>query len=193
MNENLDRYLNQLVRIRLKGKTERYTGVIKIIDNEWLLLEYNPVDFLIDGFILINRRYILDIKRTENEIFVEEVIRTKASKQIEQRRTLNLSSDVALFKELSRRYNAIQIELEDETIVYIGKITKVSTKSFRMRRISPKAKWLDEESYKFKSVRVVQVESDYVLSLLIYMESKMGGEFKIMSDLSAEENRMQSS
>ena len=51
----------ELVRIKINRFSEKLEG-IKIHENEeWLFVVYNPVDYLFDGMLIINKQYINDI------------------------------------------------------------------------------------------------------------------------------------
>jgi hypothetical protein len=168
---NIPEHANKLVQIKLRGRGERLKGILKAVGKEWLSLDYNPVDFVLDGIILINRKYLIKVERTKNEAFIEEVLKAKDTQGYYKESSFNLNNTVDLFTGLENN-KAIQIELGDESIVYIGKITKINNKSFRMRRLTPTGNWLDETSYNYSSIRIIQVGGDYVESLLAYIDSK---------------------
>jgi small nuclear ribonucleoprotein (snRNP)-like protein len=165
---NLSEYINKLIQIKLRGRSEKLRGILKSVGKEWLLLEYNPVDFVLDGGVLINRKYLLKVERTKDEVFVEEVLKAKGAQVYIDENNLNLENTLELFKNLDNK-QAIQIELGDESVVYIGRITKINNKSFRMKRLTPTGNWLDEVSYNYNSIRIIQIGGDYVDSLLAYM------------------------
>jgi hypothetical protein len=168
---DISEHANKLVQVKLRGRGERLRGILKDTGREWLFLEYNPVDFVLDGIVLINRKYLLKVERTKNEALIEEVLKAKGIHEHYKDNNLNLDNTVDLFTGLESN-NAIQIELGNESIVYIGRITKINDKSFRMKRLTPNGNWLDEISYNYRSIRIIQVEGDYVASLLAYGNSK---------------------
>lgn len=166
--DNISEYINKLVRIKLRGRSEKLCGILKVAGKEWLLLEYNPVDFVLDGMVLINKKYLLKVERTKDEVFIDEVLKAKGAEVPFNGNDLNLDNTLDLFANLENK-QAIQIELGDESVVYIGKITKKNNKSFRMKRLTPSGNWLDEVSYNYNSIRIIQIGGDYVDSLLTYM------------------------
>jgi hypothetical protein len=168
---SISEHMNKLVQIKLRGRSEKLRGILKAAGEEWLLLEYNPVDFVLDGVILINRKYLLKIERTKNDAFIEEVLKAKGIHNSLNGNDLNLDSTLDLFSSLETK-QAIQIELRDESIIYLGKVTKINDKSFRIKRLTPKGDWLDEISYNYKLIRIIQIGGDYTESLLTYMKLK---------------------
>ena len=68
---------NQIYSFFLNRRKEIITGITMYIGNKWVLLRYIPVDYVIDGYVLIKRKHIKDINRKEREIFKENVLRIK--------------------------------------------------------------------------------------------------------------------
>jgi len=159
---------NNLYAIKLKGREEILRGVLLCSSVEWILLKYNPVDYVLDGYIFIRKKYVKNVIREENEIFDETVIRLKCP-VIEFDTTcpkLDEVTDILYY--LMRHETVIQFDFHDETVCYIGKIKKIFTKSMRVLHLDTKGKWTDESSYQIEQIRTIQFDNDYTNSLYIY-------------------------
>ncbi|TZF99907.1 hypothetical protein FW781_08250 (plasmid) [Chryseobacterium panacisoli] len=155
--------INKIVSVTLKNKKE-FEGLLIDISEDWCYLKYIPVDYVVDGFMLINRRYIKNIEGLDDHNFKENILRLKgviAEKNIE----LNIDDNVKLLSDMQSKVELIQIELKDPDKCYIGKIDLVKEHSFKARLLSPRAKWLLIESFLYKEIRAIYFDNDYVNSL----------------------------
>jgi hypothetical protein len=168
---NISAHKNHIVEIKIRGRKEKIRGILKEVGREWALLEYNPVDYILDGVIIVNMKHILHASRSTEEEFIEEVLKANDFEKFNNRHALDVDHTARLFEKL-KTMEAIQVELKDESIIYIGKVEKVYDKSFRMKRVTPRGDWTDEISYNFKSIRIIQIETHYSRSLLTYVKFK---------------------
>lgn len=166
--ENLEQYMNKIVHIKLRGRSEKKEGILIGIGKNWLMVIHIPVDYVIDGFALINKKHITKIIHTEREIFQKAVIDSKDILP-HQYPNLNLDTDDELFISLQQKYKVIMFDEHNDRILYIGEIKKINEKSFRILPLSPRAKWLEyEDSHPYSAIRVLNIECDYINSLLAY-------------------------
>lgn len=161
--------INSIVSITLKNKKE-FEGILVDISDAWYYIKYIPVDYVVDGFVLINRRYVKNIERSDEHDFKENILRLKGAiteKSIE----LNIEDNIKLLSDMQSKIELIQIELKYPHKCYIGKIDLVKEYSFRARLLSPKANWLLIESFLYKEIRAIYFDNDYVNSLQLVLPS----------------------
>ncbi|WP_114820439.1 hypothetical protein [Chryseobacterium sp. KLBC 52] len=138
------------------------------ISDDWCYIKYIPVDYVVDGFVLISRRYIKNIQRSDEYDFKENILRLKGAiteKSVE----LNIVDNINLLLDLQSKIERIQIELKYPHTCYIGKIDLVKDHSFKARLLSPKANWLLIESFLYKEIRAIYFNNDYVNSLQLVL------------------------
>jgi hypothetical protein len=159
---------NNLYLIQLKGRKDVLSGILISFGLEWVLLKYNPVDYVLDGYLLIRRKFIRDIIRGENEIFNESVIHQKwtVAKFDKTHPKLDEITDVLYF--LLQYETVIQFDFYDDSICYIGEIKKLYFKTIRIRGLDPKGNWEDESSFQIERIRTIQFDNDYINSLVAY-------------------------
>ncbi|MFT3995487.1 MAG: hypothetical protein QM660_14335 [Dysgonomonas sp.] len=159
---------NSFYTIHLKGRKSILQGILIYIGTEWVLLKYVPVDYVLDGYLLIRTKYIKKIERGEEEIFNESVIHLKLTneKTNEEYFNLNASSDILYY--LMQNQIIIQFDFHDDSVSYIGKIKRIYTKTIRIESISPKGEWEEKNSYQLERIRTIQFDNDYINSLIAY-------------------------
>lgn len=159
--------INNVVSITLKNKKE-FEGILVDISDDWCYIKYIPVDYVVDGFVMINQRYIKNIQRSEEHEFKENILRLKgaiAEKSVE----LNIDDNIKLLSDMQSKIELIQIELKYPHKCYIGKIHLVKEHSLKARLLSPKANWLLIESFLYKEIRAIYFDNDYVNSLQLVL------------------------
>ena len=76
----MEKNLRQLISIEFEDKKEIFTGFLIDYSDDWILLRNNPVDFIVDGYVLLKNKNIKSIHRDEDHEFTEKVIRLKGVK-----------------------------------------------------------------------------------------------------------------
>lgn len=160
-------YINKVISITLKNKTY-FQGILINISDDWCYLKYIPVDYVVDGFVLINRRYIANIETTDDDVFTENILRLKGLIS-EKSIILNIDNNTKLLSDLQSKIEIIKIELKDHYKSYIGKIDIVKEHSFKVRLFSPNATWLGLETFLFKEIRAIYFNDDYINSLKLIL------------------------
>ena len=76
----MKQYLNKLITLEFSDLKNSYSGFLLDFSDEWILLKNNPVDYILDGFIILKNKNLESIIYNENNEFSEDVIRTKKIK-----------------------------------------------------------------------------------------------------------------
>ncbi|AZA80561.1 hypothetical protein C1637_13030 [Chryseobacterium lactis] len=155
--------INRVVSIRLKNKA-LLEGIVIDVSEDWYYLKYIAVDYVMDGFVLINRRYINQVEIPDDSGFKENIMRLKGSIDGESP-SLNIDSHVNLLLDLQFKKKMIKLELKNPDKCYIGKINLVREHSIKVHLFSWNAKWLGVESFLFKEIRAIYFDNDYIDSL----------------------------
>ncbi|MDR0825280.1 MAG: hypothetical protein LBN74_09315 [Prevotella sp.] len=159
---------NNFCTILLKGRKDTLQGILIYAGIEWVLLKYVPVDYVLDGYLIIRNRYIKKIERGEDEIFNETVIHLKWTVEKFEGEFPNLNGYLDILYYLMQKQTVIQFDFHDDSISYIGKIKKIHTKTMRIESMNPKGEWDGESSYLLERVRTIQFDNDYINSLIAY-------------------------
>lgn len=159
--------IGKFVSFKYQDRKNIISGYLIDFNNDWTLIKYNPVDYIIDGYLILKTKKIVKFQREDNEKFVEKVLIAKNLKPTERDffPISNLSETLQL---ISDRFGAFKIQKKDNTVCYIGRFVRMTKKNIIIQEIDPKAKWVENGKYKIKSIRTIQFNSDYINSLIIY-------------------------
>ena len=74
---NTKKYIGQLISIKYTDRPTPIFGFVIDYNDDWTLMKYNPVDYIIDGFIIVRHKNIEGFRRSTIEKFKEKVITLK--------------------------------------------------------------------------------------------------------------------
>ncbi len=167
MNNN--ELLNRVVTLKMRNGAY-FKGILLSLGSKWALLKYIPVDYVTDGYVLINTNYISTFDISEKDIFTEKIIKLKQI-SVELPYKLDLESPNQILDVLKENAVLIGIELKNHEKMYVGFIKIVREKSMKVHLISKTCEWLKEETFLYNELRAIYFESDYLNSLHLYIHS----------------------
>ena len=62
--------------IKIKKRKEKEYGVLIQEGKDWMLIKALFSDFILDGYKIINKKYIVSLEQTEDDLFVERVLKS---------------------------------------------------------------------------------------------------------------------
>lgn len=150
-----------------KGKEQ---GIVIQEGEEWVLVKYLYSDYIVDGFMLLNKKYIEFTERNEDEIFFEKVL--KANNKLDVPNLDVPLTTNTLLKWLEDNQTTFQIDPKDESVCYIGRIIDILDKSIRFKAISAKGEWLGGYNlFRINSLMMISFDTDYINSIITYANS----------------------
>lgn len=168
-----NKYLKKVISVKMRNGFY-YQGVLIDVGVKWILLKYIPVDYVVDGYILINTNYLLDIEIFEEDIFTEEILKLKKI-NLDLKFDFNLDNSEELFLKMKNEDEIIKIELKEHTKSYVGKLTIVREKSMKVHLFNKKCIWMKEEVFLYNELRVIYFKDDYIESLKLYLSPAPDG------------------
>ncbi|PKP21032.1 MAG: hypothetical protein CVU02_02235 [Bacteroidetes bacterium HGW-Bacteroidetes-19] len=160
----------KFISFKYRDRKEIFSGYLIDFNDDWTLIKYNPVDYVVDGYLLLKSDKILKYKRDDEEIFKEKVLTAKNI--IPTDHDIFPITDLAdTLQLISERFGAFKIENKDDTACFIGRFVKMTKDHLYIQEIDPHAKWGKTEKYKLQSIRTIEFDSDYINSLIIYNKS----------------------
>jgi hypothetical protein len=157
----------KFVSFKYRERKDIISGFLIDFNDNWTLIKWNPVDYVIDGYRILKTNKILKYKREDFEEFREKVLITKGLKPTVNER-FPLTDINETLQLISDKFGAFQIEEKDETACYIGKLIKANKKEIVIQEIDPKANWVESEKYRLDSIRIIEFDTDYINSLILY-------------------------
>ncbi|NDV69683.1 hypothetical protein [Dysgonomonas sp. 25] len=156
-----------VIKIIVRDCSYPVYGIIIEEGSDWILLK-SLNDYFVDGFVLINKKYIKKIEHTDDEIFIEKVLSANNKLNFQLRTDIPLNTQ-DLFSYIFIKNITFQISFKDDSFSYIGNIKSYLEKSFYLRRINSRGIWLDENlRIRIDFIRKIEFDTDYINSLLVY-------------------------
>lgn len=160
----MDNYLRQLIAIEFEDRKEIFTGFLIDYTDDWILIKNNPVDFIIDGYVIIKNKNIRSITRDSDNAFTESVIRLKGLKtNSDEIIPLRDLSSILTF--ITNKYEIFQIAKKSEKAVYLGKLIKLDDEELVIDFLETRGKFGGELSFNPNKIRVIEFDTDYINSL----------------------------
>lgn len=169
LHENLKKYLFSMISIEFTDRKNTVSGFLLDYSDLWILLQSNPVDFIIDGYILVRVKNIDDVYQEESDEFTEKVIRLKGFIPTYTDK-LPLNDTTEVFKLINERHGIFSFYKKSETTLYPGRLLTIDEETLSIEWIDTRGKWTEERSFKVAKIRTVEFGNDYLNSLKIASE-----------------------
>lgn len=149
-------------------------GVVELIGAEWILIKHIVVDYALDGYSLLQKKYIKSYIQDDSVLFTEQVLLAKGIMDIRIPYDIPLNTQTAPFTWLKEHSITVQFNPKDSSICYVGKVGNMTQRFFELISMDPKGCW-DTYFYKYTyaTMRVIDIDCDYVNSLFIYNQKTL--------------------
>lgn len=166
----MEQYANHVVSVKIRSY-KAVEGILLDTTDNWLLLKYIPVDYVIDGVLIVNKRYVIGIKESQDQDLTEKVLRLKKV-DFYEKSFVGTGSFRELYLYFLQSKQLVQISLADESVTYIGRVIKVNENSFRCQLVGVMGQWTNEVTFNYASVRMLGLHNDYVESLTLLVNAE---------------------
>lgn len=163
-------YLNQLVTLEFSDIKNSFSGFLLDFNDDWILLRNNPVDFVIDGFVILRNKNLETIISDDDTQFYEKVIRLKEIK-LTNDTLIPLTNLEVILSFLTKKFGVFQLATKKSSADYLGKLTEYNQDTFFIEFLNTKGVFDGEISFKSKKIRSIEFDTDYINSLKKYSES----------------------
>lgn len=179
MNKSISSFIAQGWLIRLKTKHPDGTefDCIPVAENKSLVAVQEITAFEADGIVVLPKKWILRIRNGEFERAANAIIRHERTIDNVPAYPVELSRFSSLKQLISDLragdvWPAIEIIHKKKGIVYVGSISDVFDKSFRLQCYSASGEWTEESEFDYAEVFKVEIESKYIAHFNRYMRTK---------------------
>lgn len=143
---------------------------IKISESDNLLVFIsNPVDFVLDGYGIINKHYLKNEEKINNDTVKEKIINLKVNNLQNEISFLKINNIESLFDSLRKNKMLVHIEFESDDYCRLGIIKEINQDSFLINEINTKGVFYKEERIKFSKIRNIYVKTDYLKSYELFL------------------------
>ncbi|MBP4138261.1 hypothetical protein [Flavobacterium geliluteum] len=160
----MEQYLRQLISIGFTDKKEIFTGFLIDYSDDWILLKNNPVDFIIDGFVILRNKNIDVIERDEDLAFTEKIIRMKGLKTNAED-IIPIKDLASIVHFISTKYGIFQIAKKSAKSAYLGKLIELNNEELTIDFLDTRGQFGGELNFNPEKIRVIEFDTDYINSL----------------------------
>jgi hypothetical protein len=170
--------LNKVIESKYQAKINRDKidvepiYCIPLLLGQKLLLVQNIIDFQLDGYMIIRIKDISSVRSDESERFSEYIFKEEGMlNQIKVPTLINLENWKSSLQTIQTLRNNIIIECEKENEFYIGKITKINSKSVFIFYFNGIGEW-DQKPTEifFKDITSVSFAGRYINIISKYIK-----------------------
>jgi len=163
--------IGQLISITFTDREDPIAGFIVDYNEDWTLMKYNPVDYIIDGYMIFRHINIEGFQRLANERFKERVIKLKGLEPTDKD-IIPLTDLSTILRYLTDNFGLFQLYTKSERVCYVGRLKTIDRKKLVIDSISTKGKWDGHMHFKTDDIRVIEFDTDYINSLKLILKSE---------------------
>ncbi|MFT5253455.1 MAG: hypothetical protein ACI87N_002493 [Flavobacteriales bacterium] len=167
----MEKYLRQLISIEFEDKKEIFTGFLIDYSDDWILLRNNPVDFIVDGYVLLKNKNVKSIDRDEEHDFTEKVIRLKGLKTNADD-IIPIKDLASIISYLDKKYGVFQISKKSSKSAYLGKLIELNKDELTIDFLDIRGEFGGELRFNPEKIRVIEFDTDYINSLRLLIKDK---------------------
>jgi len=158
------KHIGQLVSVKFTDRKTPIYGYVVDYNDDWTLMKYNPVDYIIDGYIIFRHKNIEGFLRDVDEKWREKVINLKGL-QPKENDIIPLTDLETILTYLTENFGVFQIYTKSETACYLGRLKSIDNKELVLENLNPKGKWDGKMKFKIIDIRTIEFNTDYINSL----------------------------
>lgn len=158
-------------KIEIKDWEMPETGVILAENEEWILIQAIPVDFKVDGYKLIAKKYIADQYTTIEEELIDRVLELR-NFEATIPSFFEWGTTAKMLQNLEKKYGLVEFQSKDEEELFYGKKLQFSVKKMNMDMVFTDGS-VDsdyDEVVDIETIRVITFDSDYFNAIALLMQ-----------------------
>jgi hypothetical protein len=165
--------VGQFISIKFSDRKEPVRGFVIDHNEQWILMKNNPVDYVIDGCVIVRNKNIRKISRDKEEKFAEKILILKGVK-LTYLDVIPLTGIVGILTYLTKYFKVFQFETKSEASCYLGKLSALASKHLVLDYLNPEGEWDGQMNCRPNDIRVIEYNTDYINSLkLVLADSEM--------------------
>ena len=158
------KFVGQLISVRFKDRETPIYGYVVDYNKDWTLMKYNPVDYVIDGYLIFRHKNVKGLRRGVDEKWKEKVMNLKGLAPTDKD-LIPLTDLETILKYLTENFGVFQVYTKSESASYLGRLDSISDKEVVLDDLNPKGEWDGQLSFKPDKIRVIEFDNDYTNSL----------------------------
>lgn len=149
-----------------------HSGIILNYSEEWVLLRHNPVDYVIDGFILLRRKHITSVTRGKWERFKDELFSKKKGAR-DKAPKVPIESIEEILTYLTRKYGVFMFDMRSDSTCWLGRVKYIKGSRLKIDDMGTRGEWTKNmPEFILGNIRSISFDNDYVNSLMLVSKRK---------------------
>ena len=163
------KYIKQVISIKFIDRKEVIFGYVIDYNEDWILMKNNPVDYIIDGYIIVRKENIESLNRDIEEKWKEKIIKLKGLEPTDKD-IIPISDLETILKYLTDKFGIFQIQDKSEDTCYLGRLKSIDNKNLIIDDLDTKGNWEGQMTFTPTEIRIIEFDTDYVNSLKLVSE-----------------------
>ncbi len=161
-------------RFEIQDWEEPQTGLLLAENEEWVLVKHIPVDFVVDGYKLYKKQFILSRSNGAEEQLIARVLKLKnETTALPERFEFQATADVLRWSQ--REFDLFEFQDEDETELFYGRINRLEKSDLIIDMVlSDGTLEIDYDIvFDISAIRAITFGSDYFNSIRLLYNDEM--------------------
>jgi hypothetical protein len=164
------KYIGKVISLQFADWKSPIFGVVLTYNDQFTLMR-RLEGFRIDGYYIIPHKKGLTFNYGEKEKQTQTIIKLKGY-DLSGHPEIALTDIESIFFQVSKDYGALSFYRKWENELYVGRFLSSDAKTIFYDFITSDGIWDGETPVKKKEVRVIEFDTDYVNSLVLYSKHK---------------------
>ena len=163
----MNKYINSFIEFKCDGNLIA-KGILINYSEECTLLRFNPVDYVLDGLVLLSNKSIKKY-RVINDL-IEYKVLTLKMKQLKDVNwhSMPLHNSQSIFIHFMNQKVIVSIETLDRSF-YVGKVLHVDLEKINLQNLNANGEWQNTKEINFNIISQVEFDNDYINSLSLIL------------------------
>lgn len=159
---------------KIKGWRDKETGLLIAENEDWILVKHIPVDYLVDGYKLFQKKFIKKRISGASEEQIAKVLELKKVKEILPK-GFQFESAFDTLKWVEKTYGLFEFQDKEETDLFYGRLNQIENDYFIIDMVTADGIIEKEYEYDFSinKIRAITFESDYFNSIRLLMREEL--------------------
>lgn len=163
------KYIKQLISIKFTDREKAIYGYVIDYNEGWILMKNNPVDYIIDGYIVVKNTNIESFNRGIDEKWKEKVIKLKGLEPTDKD-IIPLADLKTILKYITDNFGVFQIQTNSEDTCYLGRLKSIESTKVIIDDLDTKGNWEGQMTFSPTEIRIIEFDTDYINSLKLVSE-----------------------
>lgn len=149
-----------------------HSGIVLSYSTDWVLLHSNPVDYELDGYILLRRDLITSVSRGSWERF-KDILFTKKISKTKKTPRVPLTDLETILQFLTKEYGVFSFQMRSERTCWLGKVKHIKGARLKIYDMGTRGEWTTNmPEFILGNIKSIEFDTDYINSLMLISKKR---------------------